>query len=347
MGIINTWDEWSKLEEVIVGRVEGAMYPPPDISTNFIRGQSGAPNTVMPDKAFPDRVIEETSEDLEELVSVLEEFGCNVHRPSIWKHSQEFETRLWRSRGFYNYCPRDILLTYGNTIIETPNALRARLFETASYKHILKSFIKSRSRWIAAPKPELSDSLYQGDNQILSESEPVFDAANVLKLGKDILFQISVTGNHMGLEWLKSVLSDSVRIHTIENVYLGSHLDSTIAMLKPGLVVLNPSRINELSIPTPLAKWDKIWCPPIEGNYDYSWAPDLQPLGSPWIEMNMLSLDSDTVIVDKDQQTLISLIESYGITCIPLKLRHGRLLGGGFHCVTLDIRRSQNMEDYT
>jgi N-dimethylarginine dimethylaminohydrolase len=341
MGIINTWDEWSRLEEVIVGRAEGAMYPPPDVSTNFIMGQS------MPHKAFPERIIEETAEDLESLVSVLKEFGSIVHRPSAWNHSQEFETPLWRAHGFCNYCPRDILLTYGNTVIESPNALRARHFETASYKHILKGFSKDRSRWIVAPKPELPDNIYDGDCQILTEYEPIFDAANVLKLGKDILFQISVTGNHAGLEWLKSILGDSVRIHPVENVYKGSHLDSTIAMLRPGLVLLNPSRVSESSVPAPLSKWDKIWCPPIEGNYDYSWAPNLMPIGSQWIEMNVLSLDSDTVIVDKDQRTLISLLESCGITCIPLKLRHGRLLGGGFHCVTVDIRRSHNTGDYT
>jgi hypothetical protein len=29
-----------------------------------------------------------------------------------------------------------------------------------------------------------------------------------------------------------------------------------------------------------------------------------------------------------------------------LKLRHSRMLAGGFHCVTLDIRREGSMESY-
>jgi hypothetical protein len=28
-----------------------------------------------------------------------------------------------------------------------------------------------------------------------------------------------------------------------------------------------------------------------------------------------------------------------GMTVIPLELRHSRTLGGGFHCVTLDLHR--------
>ena len=33
-------------------------------------------------------------------------------------------------------------------------------------------------------------------------------------------------------------------------------------------------------------------------------------------------------------------LEQRGFTVIPLELRHSRTLGGGFHCVTLDLVRS-------
>ena len=51
-------------------------------------------------------------------------------------------------------------------------------------------------------------------------------------------------------------------------------------------------------------------------------------------------------VVDRDQTALIKLIESKGIDVIPLKLRHSKMLGGGFHCVTLDVRRSGTMQRY-
>jgi N-dimethylarginine dimethylaminohydrolase len=52
------------------------------------------------------------------------------------------------------------------------------------------------------------------------------------------------------------------------------------------------------------------------------------------------------VVVDSDQRALIALLESKDIEVIPLKLRHSRMMGGGFHCVTLDTRRRGAMESY-
>jgi N-dimethylarginine dimethylaminohydrolase len=54
----------------------------------------------------------------------------------------------------------------------------------------------------------------------------------------------------------------------------------------------------------------------------------------------MLAVDPRTVIIDKKQTKLIKLLEKqYNFTVIPLELRHSRTLGGGFHCVTLDLVR--------
>jgi glycine amidinotransferase/scyllo-inosamine-4-phosphate amidinotransferase 1 len=54
----------------------------------------------------------------------------------------------------------------------------------------------------------------------------------------------------------------------------------------------------------------------------------------------MLSIDPHTVIVDAKQQAMIQALEQgMGMKVIPLELRHSRTLGGGFHCVTLDLHR--------
>jgi N-dimethylarginine dimethylaminohydrolase len=46
------------------------------------------------------------------------------------------------------------------------------------------------------------------------------------------------------------------------------------------------------------------------------------------------------VIVDRAQTGLIHKLEhEYQFQVIPLELRHSRTLGGGFHCVTLDLHR--------
>ena len=55
--------------------------------------------------------------------------------------------------------------------------------------------------------------------------------------------------------------------------------------------------------------------------------------------MNMLVVDPHTVVVDRHQVELIRKLEQWSFTVIPLELRHSRTLGGGFHCVTLDLVR--------
>jgi len=60
----------------------------------------------------------------------------------------------------------------------------------------------------------------------------------------------------------------------------------------------------------------------------------------------VFSLSPEVVAVDRDQLGLIRLLESKGLTVVPLKLRHSKMLGGGFHCVTLDVRRTGTMERY-
>ena len=42
----------------------------------------------------------------------------------------------------------------------------------------------------------------------------------------------------------------------------------------------------------------------------------------------------------------MKLLEREGLDVIPLKLRHSKLLGGGPHCVTLDVRRRGTLERY-
>jgi N-dimethylarginine dimethylaminohydrolase len=87
-------------------------------------------------------------------------------------------------------------------------------------------------------------------------------------------------------------------------------------------------------VPKCLAGWDKIWVTEVEeqGFYQY-------PYASKWIALNMLSINPQTVIVDAAQTVLIKRLEQHGLTVVPASLRHSRTLGGGFHCVTLDLCR--------
>ena len=135
---------------------------------------------------FHSRIIEETEEDLNAFVAVLEGLGITVKRPETWPHEARFSTIHWESEGFYNYCPRDIMLVIGDQIIETPNVIRSRAQETFSYRTMLVDYLKSGAKWYSAPKPMLLDSLFEVDldKPTPRNDEPAFDAANVLRLAR-------------------------------------------------------------------------------------------------------------------------------------------------------------------
>ena len=72
----------------------------------------------------------------------------------------------------------------------------------------------------------------------------------------------------------------------------------------------------------------------------------LNEMASPWVGMNFLSLDQNTVVVDERQTALIKKLEEYKITTIPIRMRHIYTQGGGIHCATLDTVRDSVLESY-
>lgn len=342
---VNSYNEWDPLEEVIVGTVKKAQMPHRDKGQLMVEFFGCSNPADIPTGQFEQRVIEETEEDLDGLVKTLKKLGIKVKRPQVVNHSDWFSTPDWKSDGFYNYCPRDVFLVVGDSIIEAPMTLRCRYFEPNAYKHILVEYLKRGAKWISAPKPRLLDDSYNKTDDeflVLSNFEPIFDAANVIRAGKDLFFLISSTGNELGCQWLQNYLGSLYRVHPCRNLYSSIHIDSTISLLRPGLALLNPERVNSNNLPKSLEKWNKIWCPELvdtgySGKHAYS---------SIWVGMNILMINQHLAIVDKKQIKLINILERNKINVIPLQLRHSRTLGGGFHCVTLDVKRKGNLEDY-
>lgn len=329
-------NEYDPLRSIVVGDATDARFPEQDEIFRFNHSVTAWKDSQHPEGKFPDHVISETNEDLEILAQTLQSFGVDVYRPSELNFTKVVKTHDWQSDGMYNYCPRDVLLIIDDMVIEAPMAYRSRQMEAAAYWQIKRSAIKSGARWISAPRPRLlTEENYIHNNNIrLTEEEPIFDAANVLRLNNDILYLVSNSGNRMGAQWLQNVLGKTYRVHLLDNLYSYAHIDSTISVLRQGLVVLNASRVNEHNCPKVFDGWTKIYIDEVVPQSFYKY-----PYASKWIALNMLSIDPDTVVVDKNQIELIKTLERHSMTVVPLELRHSRTLGGGFHCVTLDLER--------
>ncbi|MCX4823154.1 inosamine-phosphate amidinotransferase 1 [Streptomyces sp. NBC_01142] len=347
MSLVNAHNEWDPLEEMIVGVAENARVPSPDpglFALDYC--ENHASQEEIPTGPYDQQVVTEAHEDLEAFVDLLKGEGVTVRRPAITDHAKSFGTPDWSTDGEYNYCPRDVILPIGQTIIETPMALRSRFFEPFAYKEILLDYFKSGAKWISAPKPRLLDDTYHVRPESglpLANLEPVFDAANVMRVGKDILYLVSCSGNELGGQWLQQILGDEYRVHFIRGAYEGTHIDTTIMVVRPGLVVLNPERIREDQIPPVFKNWDIIWAPEM-GDTGYAWS---YPRASIWQGMNFIMVRPDLAVINDQQGPLIQEIEKRGIEVAPLKMRQARTLSGGFHCVSVDVRRRGTLEDYS
>ena len=342
---VSSFNEWDPLEEVIVGRAANAQIARRDRSLFTVEYRSYGSVEAMPSGPYPQHIIDETEAELEALVDVFSQAGVIVRRPEVFDHTQEFGTPDWKTDGQYNYCPRDLFVVAGETIIEAPMTLRARQNETQSYKPILREYLDSGARWFCAPRPVLADEDYllnPGGDISISERDPIFDAANVLRIGCDVLYLVSDSGNRLGAHWLQTVLGHPYRVHAVEGLYTGTHVDTTITLVRPGLVVANARRVGSHNLPDIFSEWDVIYLDQIHdiGYTNTSYA-------SEWIGMNFMMLDPETAIVDGRQTSLIRELERRGVSVLPMCLSHARTLGGGFHSVTLDVRRRGVLEDYS
>jgi scyllo-inosamine-4-phosphate amidinotransferase 1 len=343
--LVDVHTEWDPLEEIIVGTMAGARIPAPGVDLFAIEYvDHGSPENI-PSGPFPRHIVDETEEELALLRDQLVAMGVKVRRPEPRDLSAKIMTPDWETDGFYDYCPRDGFLIVGNTIIETPMVLRSRFLESLAYKDLFLEYFSSGARWLSAPKPRLLDDLYDATAEAghrLLNTEVAFDAANILRFGTDILYLVSDSGNVLGAQWLQSTLGDEYTVHLARNLYAATHVDSTIVPLRPGLLLVNPSRVNDRNMPDFLRGWDRIECPELVDTGFWG----TRPYCSVWIGMNLLVVAPGVVIADKRQPELLRLLEKHGVEVIPMQLTHSRTLGGGFHCATLDVRRNGTLDTY-
>ncbi len=302
---ISTHNEWDSLRTIVVGSATDANWP----TKGTFRNQEETTlwrETPVPSGPADPQVIEESQEDLDNFCNVLEQRGVKVLRPDHINF-QEID-------GMYNYCPRDRLLVVGDTVVDCNMLYAEREIENTAYPWIFEN----AGRVLTVPR----------DQGIF------FDAANVSRLNNTLLYLESVSGNLAGAHWLQEQFPD----YTVEvtNSYTGVHIDATVVPVREGLVVLNKDKITPENLPKVFKDWDIIWL-------GKEHMPDKQflnyPYASVYIQLNFLMLDPNTALIDSNVPALTEALAKYDVESINIPLRHSRTLGGGHHCVTLDLHR--------
>ena len=209
-------------------------------------------------------------------------------------------------------------------------------------------------RWEQAPRPRLSDDSFKSGyfeditieerlkrtaalDFVTNEREPLFDAADVMRLGKDLFCQHGLTTNRRGMMWLQRHFPEH-RVHAVN--FPGDpypiHIDATFVPLRPGLIINNPNR----PLPDEQRKifaqndWEIIdAAAPVHNS------PPPLCYSSVWLSMNCLVLDHKTVVVEASETRQIEQMDKLGMEVLPMPFRDAYPFGGGLHCATADVHR--------
>jgi glycine amidinotransferase len=363
--VVNAWNEWDPLKHVIVGRADGTMVQAPEIAVQRDWADRGFPLGAY--GPYPEEMTEKANEQLDNFAAILESRGVRVDRPTPLDFSQTVQTPDWVQETMFGCMPpRDLLLTVGNEILEATMSYRSRWYEYLCFRPLLEQYFKEDPNFLfsAAPKPRLTEETYKKDwwenwntlsdedkwkkaeecDWIPTEKEPLFDAADVIRCGKDLFVQKSMVTNDAGIDWLRRHYPDH-RVHKVwYREHTPWHMDTTIVPLRPGLVLINPVR-------TPLEKaqkelfekndWEIIEGPPtlLEQKRPMTFC-------SIWLNINLLVLDPKTVCVEASETPVMELLDKHGMEVVPVPFYEVSPFGGGLHCSTADVYREGTLEDY-
>jgi glycine amidinotransferase len=364
--VVCSWNEWDPLKHVIVGRADGTMVQAPEPATVRDWPKYGFPKGAY--GPLPKEMEEKANEELDNFARLLESRGIRVDRPTPIDFSQTVQTPDWVQKSMFGVMPpRDLLVTVGNEILEATMSQRSRWFEYLCYRPLLNRYFKEdpNFRFEAAPKPRLTDRTFRlgfwdevetktEEEQIeaytmhkqwaITEEEPLFDAADIGRFGKDLFVQRSTVTNATGMSWLRRHFPN----HRIHEVLFREahpmHIDATFVPVCPGIAISNRQRVPLTTEMVQLFKmndWQIFEC--AEAAHE-----EKAPLSfcSVWLSMNILVLDPKTICVEASETAQMEQFDKLGFNVIPVPFWEVSAFGGGLHCATADVYREGKLEDY-
>ena len=358
--MIHSNTSFGKLKEVIVGRELEISSRIIDITFRLFYKENLKQDVFQ----FNDDIykidvntLAQRNEELDLLAKTLESFGVKVYRPHKLNKLIKFQTPYFKSECSSASNVRDITLVYNDKLIETPTVVRNRYFENMLLYDIFNCVYDNGNggQWIKAPNTFLIESTIDLEDwhkdrdfqHIPSNTQMAIDGAQLLRIGKDVIVNVATYNHKLGLNWLKSFFPDTT---FYEIKIADNHIDGALLCLKPGVFLAHPSYVESIKkqLPSKFKNW-KFIVPKLSKQPDifkmYS-DKHIQLASSEGMDINVLSIDENTVCVNKRAVDVIDALEKEHFTVVPIELNNCELFAGGIHCSTLDIVREDEYIDY-
>lgn len=309
MAQVAVQNEWSRLEEVVLGRATElyfpAMHPIELESVNpwWQRALATVVYTIARGRRVPGWITRKYVAELEALRAVLLAHGVTVHRPVRVAPLAE------EPPGLGQMFARDPIMAVGDALIVGQLQIEMRRKERRGLGPLLGELTRSGAHVVSIPS----------DNAFLEGGDVIVDLPYVyVGVGK-------YGSNRAGAEWLQGQLGTAVTVVPVPLAVPGIlHLDCCMTLIGPRLGIIHRESLVT-PLPQPLDSYDFI-------EVD---ARTRQELGT-----NVLVLDPQTIIVQSRHVQLQQDLRDRGFRVIPLDFGWHARLDGAFRCATAPIRRS-------
>ncbi|MFA7127773.1 MAG: hypothetical protein WC136_01235 [Sphaerochaeta sp.] len=295
-------------------------------------------------------LIQKRNHDLDNLADILTKQNILVHRPDQINQVIPFKTPSFKSELSSASNVRDVTLVLQDKIIETPTYVLNRYFENISLYNVYnKEYDFGRGgQWIRCPHTTLNEQTIDLDDwEIPRDFENIkndtnytmaIDGAQFLRLDDDVIVNISTYNHYLGYLWVKSFFPD-LNFHMV--TIADNHIDGSLVALRPGTFLVNWKHdVNDLKskLPKKFQSWEFIKPTKFHLQKNYP----IQIASERGMDINILSVDHNTVVVNKEAIGVIEELDKRHFNIIEVELDHCEIFGGGIHCSTLDILRESN-----
>jgi N-dimethylarginine dimethylaminohydrolase len=294
------------------------------------------------------RIAEETEEDYQKLVTILEQAGIKTYRTKL---------DMSRYSSLHDIpkpptVPRDFFAVIGEKIY-------ANLTGMPGYNNFLKDIKKENIQFIE-----------KGAN---------ISTCSIARVGKDLWWDCVVDegSQNSGIpkgairqKYLDQWKDEGYRVHVSEKGY---HTDGSFCIVKPGCIISLP---HEHDYDKEFPGWDVLSVPEQGSRKMYSWFEMKNKVGGRWwlkgeehndqliefvntwlndwvgyveetvFDVNQLSIDENTIICNNYDKEVFAHFKKHKVEPIIFNFRHRWFWDGGVHCITQDLYREGTQEDY-
>jgi len=367
----SVYQHWDPLKVCAVGQSYPAHF------YNFIKNSKV--------RSVMQRIADETEEDYQKLISLLEKFNVEVVRSKI-----EDDPEYYLRNGRYDpppMCPRDHTAMIGDKFFtlnhknSTPwNNLRGDSWPEHlpdSWQDIPENIRDEIVNQFGLSKKDFYNSRYDDINkQVQQAGNKLYygmkiNSAEHVRVGRDLYHgtkERQVLNPNMQKEY--DQLFPEYRNWIVDTQ---GHADGFFCAVKPGLLVSlynKPDYNSEFPgwevVHLPNESWTKMskflglkiknggkwWVPGEENNDEFTdfvetWLDDWVGYAEETVfDVNMLVIDENNVICNSENPKVFDAFERHGVTPHVCNFRHRYFWDGGLHCITSDLDREGELKDY-